>query len=344
MDKIEDRKRKVDQFFRAQLEKEGEQNTQPFGGIDLHVWATAVHRPALANAPAKPQEPYQVAELFRQTIASAVAFHGQRRQAQRKLHATFGAALGVAALLILLALAFFLTREAPATALLENQIKNFLGTYNKDSPDRLKMAADVIPVLEKFQKEPAFSAINPELRAWVNSELTEMRAYHKYDEELKKETTDPATISSYDKLKELEAKLNVLDPPKDYAAAWQETPAVKLRNERLKDVKAMNVALKDVKDRLDEVLIQAKILKKDIDEYMDLPKNMKPKAAEKILEKQEKLRSLAAGLKDRKKTDKDLTIPGSERVTWTSIFRFPDVEQRYADWEGLEPKVLKSII
>ena len=34
--------------------------------VHVHLWATAVKRPALAESPAKPREPYGVAELFRQ--------------------------------------------------------------------------------------------------------------------------------------------------------------------------------------------------------------------------------------------------------------------------------------
>ena len=37
----------------------------PFGQIDLHLWATAVKRPALAGSPPRPREPFGVAELFR---------------------------------------------------------------------------------------------------------------------------------------------------------------------------------------------------------------------------------------------------------------------------------------
>ena len=49
-----------------------------FGRIDLHLMATAVKRPALADATARPREPFGVAELFRHSLLSAKDFRDRR--------------------------------------------------------------------------------------------------------------------------------------------------------------------------------------------------------------------------------------------------------------------------
>jgi GTPase SAR1 family protein len=342
IDKIEDRKRKIDQYFRTQLEKEGQTASPQFGAIDLHVWATAVRRPALANVAARPQEPYQVAELFRECLNSAVEFHHQRDKAERKLNRTFLGTLAVACLLALLVGLFLVTREQPAAVQLENRIKSFLSIYNKNSPERFRQIGDAIPRLEGFQKDPAFSIVEPDLRKWVNEEVAELHAYSEFADNVKK-TIEPAFIATDDKLKEQKEKLNALVPPKDYAVTWEQTPAVKMRKERLEEVQAISLALTDVVGKLDKVINSAKALKEEIGEYTKLPTSEKPQAAAKILPKQQELRQLAAQLPDRKTHASYPLRPGS-RVTWGNLFSFPEVGQRYSQWEALEPKVLKEII
>src|SRR5439155_25660316 len=68
-----------------------------FGRIDLHPWATAVKRPALADSPPRPREPYGVAELFRQCLEVASQFRQRRRHSGHRLLWTMA---GTAAILL----------------------------------------------------------------------------------------------------------------------------------------------------------------------------------------------------------------------------------------------------
>ena len=72
-------------FTREFLSDRAAQEQISFGKIDLHVWATAVKRPATSDAPAKPREPYGVAELFRQCLEEAATFRGRRWVAAGRL-------------------------------------------------------------------------------------------------------------------------------------------------------------------------------------------------------------------------------------------------------------------
>src|SRR5262249_15578613 len=80
MQRIEERKRQIGQGFHKFLAQQENREGLAFGKIDLQVWATAIGRPALADHPARPNEPYGVAELFRQCLAAAQEFHGRRRK------------------------------------------------------------------------------------------------------------------------------------------------------------------------------------------------------------------------------------------------------------------------
>ena len=103
MERIERRKREVGEHFRAFLARRAdERGSLPFGQLDLHLWATAVKRPALASAPARPREPYGVAELFRQSLERAAVYRRRCQQSRRRLRwMAWGAGVAVGAFLML---------------------------------------------------------------------------------------------------------------------------------------------------------------------------------------------------------------------------------------------------
>src|SRR5947209_2537484 len=106
MEHIEERKREVHQRFQEFLAEQAAQEQMPFGSTDLHLWATAVKRPSLADWPARPKEPYGVAELFRQCLDSARGFRERRRQATQRLGLVVGLLAVMIGFMALLALFF----------------------------------------------------------------------------------------------------------------------------------------------------------------------------------------------------------------------------------------------
>ncbi|MCS6851311.1 MAG: hypothetical protein NZ700_09105, partial [Gemmataceae bacterium] len=87
MERIEERKREVDRRFRAFRPGGSATELPAFGRIELHLWATAVMRPALGGIPAQPREPYGVAELFRHCFEEAAQFRRRGGRAQRRRRA-----------------------------------------------------------------------------------------------------------------------------------------------------------------------------------------------------------------------------------------------------------------
>jgi hypothetical protein len=83
--RVEARQAEVGRRFREFLADDADEGTVPFGDLNLDLAATAVKWPALAGAPARPREPWGVAELFRKALAAAKSFHQRRRQSQRRL-------------------------------------------------------------------------------------------------------------------------------------------------------------------------------------------------------------------------------------------------------------------
>src|SRR5262249_3467111 len=86
MDRIEERKPQVHGRFRDFMARQTTPEAPfPSGRIELHVWATAVKRPPLRGTPAKPREPYGVAELFRQCLEQAQQFRHRRHRSGHRL-------------------------------------------------------------------------------------------------------------------------------------------------------------------------------------------------------------------------------------------------------------------
>src|SRR5262249_52629312 len=148
----------------------------PFGRIDLHLWATAVKRPALADAPARPREPYGVAELFRQCLHAARDFHRRRLHSHRRLLWTVGGAAGLVALLV--AVGVWIGRRTGAAGQAEPLRTTIESHRYKEGPtpaDRLQgsreQIAQRVAVFQGFRNDPQFALLPSEAQEYVNDRL-----------------------------------------------------------------------------------------------------------------------------------------------------------------------------
>jgi hypothetical protein len=246
MERIEQHKRDLDARFRRFLERREQKAWPlPFGRINLHLWATAVKRPALANAPAKAREPYGVAELFRQCLEQAAAFRGRRRQSGRRLVWTVGAAAGVVALMASLAVGFTLHNLDTQTNALREQVRLL---RNADPPSEAERLAAPIPELRQRAKQwravrdnPHFHALSAEQQQMARDRLDELDAYLDYHDRLL-QSPRPRDARTEKDLRDLEEGLKTeLALPRD---AWKDTEAGRLHSERRKDAEALDAAVK----------------------------------------------------------------------------------------------------
>jgi hypothetical protein len=245
MESIEERKRQVDARFQEFLARQAEEDLVPFGQIDLHLWATAVKRPALADAPAKPREPYGVAELFRQCFESAQEFRESWQRASRRLNLTVGSAVAVLVLLLFLAAFLVLNRARPEVKELEEKIEQFRMKAGTSATQRLKEPLrDTTARLHDFESNPEFSRIAPELHKYVTDYLAEAEAYEKYTRKIEEAARHRlSAVQTDEELKEIQDRLEGLAPPAPYESAWADTVAVRLRNGWLADARALRKAI-----------------------------------------------------------------------------------------------------
>lgn len=250
MERIEQHKRDLDSRFRIFLaRREQESGPPPFGRLDLHLWATAVKRPALAGAPAKAREPYGVAELFRQCLERAAAFRGRRRQAGRRLLWTVGAAGGTVALMIALAVGFTLHNlDTQANALRDRAAL----LRDADMPSETERLRAPLPELrERAQRwravldDPQFDELSTAQQQLVRDRLDELDAFLGYFDRLS-QARRPRDVHSERELRELVQNLKTeLALPR---AAWKDTEAGRLYAQRLQDAETLAIAVKRAED------------------------------------------------------------------------------------------------
>jgi hypothetical protein len=247
MERIEQKKRDVDARFRDFLTR---QNKTPFGHIDLHVWATAVKRPALAGpVKAAPREPYGVAELFRQCLLEAADFRGEKRRSGRRLAGLVIGSAGLVGVMVALTGTMLAVNRSSRTAALAARVED-LRYRDRGGPaerlrDRPVALHQKLADWEAVRIDPRFDSLPEELRALVEGRLDELKAYIPYLEKLLKERR-PATVRTEEALLELQDRLKKeLAPPR---AEWSETDAGEIWARRVAEVDALNKAMVQARD------------------------------------------------------------------------------------------------
>jgi hypothetical protein len=238
--RVEESKRRLDQRFRALLEDQAE---VPFGRVEPHVWATAVKRPAFADRPAKP-EPFGVAELFRQGLASAQAHQQEREHAAGRLSLAVAGMFGLVGVLGVLAGALYLFRPSLELTALENQIQRVVP--GPSSADRLREPLDErLKELEQIQQSSSFSQLAPKLREDVIQTRDEIELYQQYLKDFTAQATDPRFATRDEELDQIEKTLNAFTLPVEYQASWSDTKLVKRLQQWRLDAQKLRAAGQD---------------------------------------------------------------------------------------------------
>jgi GTPase SAR1 family protein len=249
IDKIEERKLQAGERFRPIFARQATTGPRPFGSIDLHLWATAALRPPLADTPANPLEPYGVAELFRQCVASARAFDQRESNAGARLKKAVLGSIGVMAVLALLVLGLALTRPRGVSTL-ELKVENFRSQEREQSALKKYRKLDArIKELEAIRGDPGFGDLPPERQELVRTLLHQLTEYRKmagaYAVKLE-EIRQPQDAANEQQLKDIEARLGDLEPPPGYKGDWSQTPIGQVRQQWLRDVDLIRKTVKEV--------------------------------------------------------------------------------------------------
>ena len=247
MERIEDRKRQLGQRFQEFLARQAAQGPLPFGSIDLHLWATAVKRPALAGNPARPRDPYGVAELFRQCLDQARLFRARRRRSHRRLLWTLGGTTGLMGLLAAVAGILLVTRHEPPPAALTAQVYNYRAREGTTPSARLQDPERKLRELREIEADTEFDHLAADDQAYVRSRLRELQDYVDYRTRLLRLQRELADVHREEDLEALATRLRKdLALPAHYQTEWSQTEAARLRENLLKEAETLDAALANV--------------------------------------------------------------------------------------------------
>jgi hypothetical protein len=256
IERIEERKRQVDARFQKFIARQQAEGPVVFGRIDLHLWASAVKHPPLTDSPAKPREPYGVAELFRQAFAFARAFGQRRIRSGRRLFWTVAGGTGIVAAMIGLSTALIFNRpqEDPAVQELATKVESYRAREAQTPSSRLRgQLQRRISELTELETDPQFSRLAKEKQDYVQTRLKELQDYRAYEEKL-------AVLPRIDQLhseQELAAQENSLmrlTLPTQHQTDWSQTDAALYRAQLLDDLKALRKAVAQTEDSYDSLI------------------------------------------------------------------------------------------
>jgi GTPase SAR1 family protein len=339
MQRIEERKRAVHERFQQFIEGEATPAAQmwaedAFGSLDVHVWATAVGRPALADRPAKPTEPFGVAELFRQCLESAADFRQRRRRASLRLRVAVIGAGTLVALLLLLAVIFFATRPDPVVVALENEIRFVLPGPAAKPAERLKEPlTEKVKKLQQIHENPKFGRLPANVRERALEYLAELEAYQAYDKQFLERVQPELADANRDKdLDDIEKSLRALPLPATYAEAWKDTKVAKRIERWWHDLDKLRETVAWTEKWFAEQLKQAEVLR---NEGLALAKKASPKEKEDWLDRVRELEEHPYEPTDR--------VAGTSGLTYATVYNFDQIIKARNDLTEFRQKRLEPL-
>jgi hypothetical protein len=250
MERIEQRKRDVDARFRGFLARRASEGAGPvFGRIDLHLWATAVKRPALAGSPPRPREPYGVAELFRLCLDEASAHRERTRRAARRLMWTVGASVALVTGLLGVSAGLLIEHRARKTDVLAGRVADQRLLDRSTAAERLRPSAEELKarqeILRSIRDDPLFEALPRSDREFVQERLDELNSYLSYLQSLRA-LSRPMSLTREADLEKLKTRLESGDlalPSEE----WADTETGRLHRELLNETKELLAAVVEMR-------------------------------------------------------------------------------------------------
>jgi len=329
MERIEERKRQVHQKFQEFLANQAGQEPVPFGRIELHLWATAVKRPALSDAPARPREPYGVAELFRQCLDSATAFRLRHARAARRLRLVLGSVLGLAGGMVLLIGYFLGSRPDSQTAALENEIRAFRSSNDRPAMLYKEPVEGRIKLLKRVKSDADFPSLPGDLRDYVSATLDELEAYERYYKEFLDRVQDPRFARSLEALNQIEEGLRQLPLPPANETAWAQAPAGLRRRQWEQDIKLLRREVDKAVATLTDLIRRGRRLG---DESISLGQYRRLR--DELLREDGRL--------PYRESERGRLLPGSEGLTYDNVLQFERVEALWRAWQNVKQKLMAA--
>ncbi len=224
------------------------------------------------------------------------------------------AVLGLAALI-----GAALTLSSSGSGALEKQVDEFFAHEKEAEPSyRLQEPEKKIDQLSSLQDDPAFAKLPKAKQEAIQDRLHELKAFQDFQKKLNV-ITNPRDARNLGQLRQTLSQLNDLKIPEDFQTEWNQTEAARRHDEWLEDSQALNQAVTEVRDQLQNLTREGNQVIVNQDAF-DLPGR-----ARKVLDHAKKLKP--------PDNDRNRLIPGSKRLTYAAVLQIAEVESAYQEWK-----------
>jgi hypothetical protein len=341
-ERIAERERQLESRFKQFLARQqNQEGPLPFGRVELHLAATAIKRPALTGVPAKPREPYGVAELFRQCLDAARDFRQRQQRSGRLLLWTVAGTGTVVVAMMGLAVALMsgAGRNDERPGGLAPRVDGYRATEGQSPAERLRgdvrNLEDKIAMLAEMQTSPEFDALPEESRQYVIDRLNELRSYLAYYKRLQS-GRQPAEARSEQELDRIEETLRTrgedsLAVPRE---DWAQTRAARVHDQRLDDAKLLRRAVEQIIENYQQK-------KREADRLWTLA-DYQPGPAASINWRSwhtEVQRYLATVAKPLFPESERLPGASSPELTYQTVYAFESVRRAAAELDGVKKRL-----
>jgi GTPase SAR1 family protein len=332
LNRIEERKKHVHEKFAAYLKDQ----MPGFGSIDLHVWATAIKRPALADRAAKTQEPFMVAELFRESMHAAADLQERRVASQHRLQNVLVGLVGVIVILVL-SVAMLLVYQPDTTwTTLEDRAAQLLP--RPDVPAAVRLGG-TLKNLEKKHAELSeiatdhdFASFSPERQNQVLRYRGEIALYLELAEWAKTEVKFPFMAKTEEQYRENRKKLDGFKYPEHFEATPVSKRIQQARDEYENVEKEIKAELSWLKSQIDAC---NKLFATGAELQFRLSKGMKLTEKEELQWQREYIATTLA----RPRVARTSPIPGVSGVTYEFLDKFEAIQNTRKDWEAAKGRL-----
>lgn len=256
--------RRLDEVREKFVDVLGGQDGGLFGDIALRLEATAdrVPPPPPFQYSADANGAFQVNKLLRDVLTAASEYREQQRRGRRRLNWTVTAALGLLALMLGGFALLALTGEPGPVEALTLRARQAM---EQEGPPEVRLAdRNFARNRQRFadlRADPHFAALPADIRQWADDRAREFEVYAEYRKRFQPPQFSPAEVRMATELAKVTADLTtILLPPKEYAAAWANTEAVRLRDKWATDRDLLITAEGQTHDWFRSLIARASVL------------------------------------------------------------------------------------
>jgi hypothetical protein len=327
--RIEEIKSKFDVNFRKYLKTD----KAGFGTLDLKLSATAIKRPAFTDKAANAEEPFGVAELFRECSQSASDFRERRHAAQGRLQNVVVGLIGLVVLLVLSVALLAEFQPPPRGTSLDEKVQAALPKREATALERLqgtsKKLKDRESKLAEIESDTGFGSLPSETRKAVSDYREELAAYLQLEQEAQTLLKQPHLAKNDAELKELEKNVQMVVLPEAHAKDWADTRLGKRLRHVRTEYESLHAAIKDedvwVQGQIDE---NRKLMKSGTLLYLNL-QNSEKGAEQEAKDWQQKQKSQ---LNRRPPMPRDDGVPNVAQIVYEDLSKFEPLKARNKEW------------